>query len=383
MELQPIDLLKIIKGYALQGVSDESLVTVLDILSPHTPLLKNNTYKDIYTSILKILAGERDRSRNITQDIKDYIRNVDGTFGLRECYAALGATDVKEQGIVRKVLCVMCKNKELEKAGEKSGTYRKPNHDYEVIDLDGTIPDPLRIELPLRIDQLCNVYNGMTLLAEGEKSSGKSAFGIETAWLNRNLFPSKVRYMQNGELNKQMLTIRLMLRPQGQYPIKAFSDRIEFITRHRDWWDIVNPEGLNIIDYIEEHEKKYLIPEYIARIQERLTTGLALIILQRVPGRDYGTGGAEIRNKPSVIVALKRNGKQNSVVVEDIKSYNVENISKLFDGEVSNPRGLWRDYKLVNGWKFLPQGDWRTADDSKKYDYFREGKHDPDFVHED
>jgi hypothetical protein len=383
MELTPIELLKIIKGYALQSASDEELVTVMDILSPHTPLLKDKRYKDIYTSILKILAGERDRARNITQDLKDYIRNTDGTFTLAECYTSLAITDVKEKGIIRKALCVMSKNKELEKVGTKTGTYRSPDRTYEVIELDDTVPDPLKIELPLRIDQLCNVYNGMTLLAEGEKSSGKSAFGIETAWLNRNLFPGKVRYMQNGELNKQMLTIRLMKRPQHEYPIKKFADKIEFITRHRDWWDIVNPEGFNVIDYIEEHEKKYLIPEYIARIQERLTTGIALIILQRVPGRDYGTGGAEIRNKPSVIVALKRNGGGNGVVIEDIKSFNVENIGRLFGGEVTNPRGLWRDYKLVDGWKFLPQGDWRTPDDSKKYDYFKGAKkHDPDFPHE-
>jgi len=382
MELQPAELLKIIKGYALQGASDESLVSLVEELSPHTPLLKDKRYKDIYTSILKILAGERDKSRNVTQDLKEYVNTVDGTFTLNECYSAVGVSDTKEKGVIRKSLCLMCKNGDLEKAGAKSGIYRKPNKSYEVIDLDGTVPDPLDIELPLRIDQLCNVYNGMTILAEGEKSTGKSAFGIETAWLNRNLFPGKVRYMQNGELNKQMLTIRLMLRPQETYPIKKFSERIEFITRHRDWWDIVNPEGLNIIDYIEEHEKKYLIPDYIARIQERLTTGLALIILQRVPGRDYGTGGAEIRNKPSVIVALKRQGKTNSVHIEDIKSYNQQNIGTLFGDEVKNPRGLWREYNLKDGWKFFPKGNWRSPEDKKEYDYFR-GGNDGEFVHED
>lgn len=382
MELQPVELLKIVKGYAFQGASDDSLVSLVEELSPHTPLLKDKRYKDIYTSILKILAGERDKSRNITQDLKEYINTVDGTFTLNECYSAVGVSDTKEKGVIRKSLCLMCKNGDLEKAGAKSGIYRKPNRDYEVIDLDGTVPDPLDIELPLRIDQLCNVYNGMTILAEGEKSTGKSAFGIETAWLNRNLFPGKVRYMQNGELNKQMLTIRLMLRPQEAYPIRKFSERIEFITRHRDWWDIVNPEGLNIIDYIEEHEKKYLIPDYIAKIQERLTTGIAVIILQRVPGRDYGTGGAEIRNKPSVIVALKRQGKTNSVHIEDIKSYNQQNIGTLFGDEVKNPRGLWREYNLIDGWKFFPKGNWRSPEDKKEYDYFR-GGNDGEFVHED
>jgi hypothetical protein len=382
MEFQPEELLRIIKGYALQGASDESLVTLLEHLSPHTPLINTKEYKDINTSILKIVAGERDRARNVTQDLKEYISTVDGAFNLNECYNAIGAVDTKEKAIVRKALCLMAKNGQLEKAGSKTGNYRRPNTDYDVIDLDGEIPDPLKVTLPLRIDQLANVYNGMTLLVEGEKSSGKSAFGLETAWLNRNLFPDKVRYMQNGELNKQMLTIRLMMRPQDLYPVKKFSERIEFITRHAEWWDIINPTGFNIVDYIEEHDKKYLIPDYISKIQARLTTGLALIILQRVPGRDYGTGGAEIRNKPSVICALKRNGGINTVHIEDIKSFNTGTISKMFDGEIFNPRGLWREYNLVDGWKFLPKGDWRTTADDKKYDYFKKGK-DNDFPHED
>ena len=384
ISLTPEELLKVIRGYALQGATDSSLVAVFDHLSPHTPLINTNTKEYIYikTQIAKILAGERDRSRDVTGEIREYLNLIEGgIFTLTDCYNALDVKDAKGKASIRKAIERLCRQRLLEKSGTKGGVYRKPNSSYEVIDLDGSVPDPLNVELPLRIDQLCNVYNGMTILAEGEKSTGKSAFGIETAWLNRKLFPGKVRYMQNGELNKQMLTIRLMLRPQETYPIKKFSESIEFITRHRDWWDIVNPEGLNIIDYIEEHEKKYLIPDYIARIQERLTTGIALIILQRVPGRDYGTGGAEIRNKPSVIVALKRQGKINSVHIEDIKSYNQQNIGTLFGDEVTNPRGLWREYNLIDGWKFYAKGKWRSPDDKKEYDYFRGGK-DEQFVHE-
>jgi hypothetical protein len=381
------EILTIIKAYAYQGADHVRLAELYGILLASRTHVKDLTTKEkeedkrIETKILSIISGKEEKNKNITDNLRAYIDYTDGIFSLQDCYGAIGAVDVKEKANIRKALCVMCKGKEIEKIGTRSGIYRKPNRDYEVIDLDGAVPDPLNVELPLRIDQLCNVYNGMTILAEGEKSTGKSAFGIETAWLNRKLFPGKVRYMQNGELNKQMLTIRLMLRPQETYPIKKFSESIEFITRHRDWWDIVNPEGLNIIDYIEEHEKKYLIPDYIARIQERLTTGIALIILQRVPGRDYGTGGAEIRNKPSVIVALKRQGKINSVHIEDIKSYNQQNIGTLFGDEVTNPRGLWREYNLIDGWKFYAKGKWRSPDDKKEYDYFRGGK-DEQFVHE-
>lgn len=407
--LSQAEILRIIKGYASEGADHIQLSTLYESLSMSQPLNTNTketnkeerskeenlTTKDktktifspdeekIRNQILKIIAGERDNNINTTYELKKFVDFMEGTFTLNDCYVALEVKDAKGKASIRKAIERLCQNKQLEKIGVKGGTYRRPDTSYEVIDLDDDIPDPLKVVLPLRLDQFCNIYNGMTILAEGEKSSGKSAFGIEAAWLNRNLFPGKVRYMQNGELNKQMLQIRLRMRPQDLYPVKKFGERIEFITRHKDWWDIIDPEGLNIVDYIEEHEKKYLIPDYISKIQARLTTGLAIIILQRVPGRDYGTGGAEIRNKPSVICSLKRDGKINTIHIEDIKSFNTETIGKMFDGEVFNPRGLWREYKLVDGWKFLPQGEWRTKGDDKKYDYFKKGKEDADFPRED
>lgn len=380
------DILNIISSYASTGTNHIQLASLYDTLMNSYPYIKDKKEKEertkeekeIEKKILSIISGREEKIRNVTEDTKRLIENITGEFSTGYIYSELCITTKQEKDLVRHALAAMTEKCILERVGRKSGIYRRADKDYEVMELDGTIPDPLNVRLPLNVGDLCHVYEGMTLLVEGEKSRGKSAFGLEFAWLNRDLYKDKVRYMQNGELNKQVLTIRLTLRPQDVYPLKKFTSRIEFITRHRDWWDIVNPSGLNIIDYIEEHEKKYLIPEYIAKIQERLTTGLALIILQKVPGRDYGTGGAEIRNKPSVILSLQKSGSMSKVVVEDVKAYNPDAMQKLFD-EVHSPRGLWREYKLVDGWKFLPQGKWRTKDDKKEYDQFRG---DEDFPHE-
>lgn len=380
-----------------QGRRDEDLFHVANCL------IKGGAKPDIIPQVLEILAqncnppfpekeitakiksaiDRADRKeRNLAAEVEEFVMSTFGVFMSTDVNKNLGVVNRCQQQNVSTILRRLCDKGIIERYGTRNGCFRRVEKEYDVIELDGKIPDPLKIHYPMGIGNLCHVYEGMTTLLEGEKSRGKSAFGIEFAWLNRNLFKQKIRYMQNGELNKQTLTIRLSLRPQDQYPIKAFTDKIEFINRHREWWDIVNPTGLNIIDYIEEHEKKYLIPQYIAKIQERLTTGHALIILQRVPGRDYGTGGAEIRNKPSVILSLQKSGGMSKVVVEDIKAYNIETMQKL-TGDTLSPRGLWREYKLVNGWKFVPQGrGWRSWDDKKEYDQFR-SEDDDVFVHED
>lgn len=378
-----LEVLRIIEGYASSGADHTQLATLYETLKDSQPYkeykkdLKEERTKEekkIETKILSVISGKEEKTRSITEDVKRYVSSIIGEFSTAQIYSELCIKTKQDKDTARYALTSLVKKEVIEGVGRKSGIYRKADKEYDVMELDGTIPDPLKVRLPLNVGELCHIYEGMTMLVEGEKSRGKSAFGIETAWLNRNLYPDKIRYMQNGELNRQVLTVRLTIRPQDIYPLKKFTDRIEFITRHRDWWDIINPTGLNIIDYIEEHEKKYLIPEYIAKIQERLTTGLALIILQKVPGREFGTGGAEIRNKPSVILSLQKSGSASKVVVEDVKAYNPDTMKKLFD-EVHSPRGLWKEYKLVDGWKFLPQGNWRTQDDKKEYDQFR-GKDD-------
>lgn len=366
----------LIKG----GADNEFVRNVLEILaSGCDPIFPE---KEMLTKVQSALDRAERRERNLAAEIEEYVMSTNGHFMSTDVHKNLNLSTRVHMKNASEILRRLVAKGVIERYGEKNGCFRRVEKEYDVIELDGTIPDPLKIHYPMGIGNLCHVYEGMTTLLEGEKSRGKSAFGIEFAWLNRNLFKQKVRYMQNGELNKQTLTIRLSLRPQDQYPIKTFMDKIEFINRHREWWDIVNPTGLNIIDYIEEHEKKYLIPQYIAKIQERLTTGHALIMLQRVPGRDYGTGGAEIRNKPSVILSLQKSGGMSKVVVEDVKAYNIETMQKL-TGDTHSPRGLWREYKLVDGWKFVPQGrGWRSWDDKKEYDQFR-SEGDDVFVHED
>jgi hypothetical protein len=265
--------------------------------------------------------------------------------------------------------------------GTRSGIYRRKENTYEIVKLDSSISQEyLQVKLPLHVDELCNVVGGDIIFIEGEKSAGKSAFCIETAYLNRHLFKNHmVRYMQNGELNQKRATKRWLKRPQDVYPIEKWNEKIDIIRRTSDWWDIIDPDGLNVIDYIEEHNKKYLIPEYISNIQNKLRNGLAVIAVQRVPGRDFGTGGAEIRNKPTVIVSLRR---PNKIVVEDIKDYDEDYIFEKY--QAGNPQGMWKTYKLVSGWSFRQNSDWRLPGDKEELlKYPSKTDKDDIFVHEE
>ena len=116
--------------------------------------------------------------------------------------------------------------------------------------------------------------------------------------------------------------------------------------RSGNFSDVTNPEGLNIIDYLELHDEFYKVGAFIKEIFDKLTTGIALIALQKNPKADFGLGGARGLEKARLYLNLEP-GKARIIK------------AKNWAGEV-NPNGLILDFKLVQGCRFVFDG-WKRG----------------------
>ena len=67
---------------------------------------------------------------------------------------------------------------------------------------------------------------------------------------------------------------------------------------------MVDPNAINIFDYMEDYENPYLVPKYISQIHSKLKDGIALIALQKPGNRDFGQGGAGTQNKSRLYLAI-------------------------------------------------------------------------------
>jgi hypothetical protein len=347
------DLLRIISGYSGQGATTKQLANLYDRLIPPDPPKEEE--KEITTKILNIIAKQKIKERSIAEDARRYILNITGQFSTGNIYSELNITGKEDKDAIRQLLSRMVLKQEIEKIGTKSGLYLRHDKKYKIYDLDGDVAEALDIRLPLNIHRLGDVCGGDIISVWGEKSTGKSAFGLYTTWLNKNLFPGhKIRYIQNGELKPRRVTKRLMKWPQETYPFQTWKDKVEFIDPEGSHWaDIVDPDGFNVIDYIERLTDAFLIPEDISKIQAKMNKGVALVMVQKDPNKTFGAGGAQLKNKPTLIVALTRSDHGNRAEIIDIKDYDDDKINAELG--VWSPNGLWMPYKLVKGWKFLPQ----------------------------
>jgi len=305
---------------------------------------------EIEQKINAILKGVVDKERNLSEEIRDWVSISGNYLRISDCYRELAIISKVDKNRARVYFHKLCEKGVLERDKYKPGQYRKVDNIYVEQQWWQSTGDPIPVLFPLSIHDYAKIYNGNTILLEGAKSEGKTAFCIEFARLNRDLFSERVLY-QNVEMADSEILNRAKAYPSDVFTPEGMRQSIEFVPRTENWWDVIKPNSLNIIDYLVEYQDAYKIAQYIFNIHTRLKSGIALIVVQKDPNKAYGYGGYSIRNIPRLIISLQR----HTAKLEDVKSfYNVD--------EQGNPTGMECKYKLANWCKFLPvDGGWKRA----------------------
>jgi len=116
--------------------------------------------------------------------------------------------------------------------------------------------------------------------------------------------------------------------------------------RAENFADVIEPEGLNIIDYMEIHDNHYLIGKWLKEVFDKLTTGIAVIAIQREGGKTHGRGGMTTLEKPQLVVNI---GGGDAEIIK-CKSHAMEQV---------NPNKMKLDFSLIQGCKFVTKIGWR------------------------
>lgn len=361
-------------------MTSEDIIQTIRYLSATMPPIKlgqlyealkpsiQNFSEDHHKEVVRLIAAAENREKNIAQEVYEWVMLQDGIMSVSKCYSDLGYV-TKQDKTTARVSFHRLIGSVIEKSGEQSGTYRRIQTDDTEQRWWEAEGNPLKLTFPLGISQP-KLYPGSLILLEGSKSQGKTRFALDFARLNRDLFKDRVHYL-NVEMNNDEINSRVQAyENDGVWTSSNFRERVKVLRVTSNWWDYINPYGLNIIDYVVEYEKTYLIAQYIFKIHEKMKSGLALVIVQRDPRKDFGSGGYAIRNIPRLIISLKN----HVITLEDVKSF------WMNSPDDHNPSGLMRRYKMPGLWKMVPDGEWgRDIGDAdrfnKKYSCFEGFEH--------
>jgi hypothetical protein len=285
--------------------------------------------------------------RNLSTEIRNFIDVTDGSFNVKDLSQALNIVNSNDKGTLRVVLHRLRKDGVIDKAGKRDGEYVKCVNEAEEIDWWNADTTEFPIELPLGIGSMSAIHHGGIIAIGGVNDIGKTAFALNIAIDNVESCP--VRYI-SSEMDGSELHSRI--KKWEGVSVEDFK-KIKFIQlgASNNLGKLVDPNAINIIDYLEAKEGEYFkMGHWISEIYDALRgkRGVAVVCMQKEKGKEYARGGSLTADKSRLYISLD---------IEDRRSVCKIVKSKNFKGG-HKPTGMQRYFKVVAGWKILPDSDW-------------------------
>lgn len=285
------------------------------------------------------------RERNLAAEIRQWVLTTNGHFMTTDCHRELQLTTRDHMKAATMALLRLCdgENPLIEKFGDRRGCYRRIENILEPVDFMNAPTDEFSLALPLGVSDYCKLYPGNIVVVAGSKGAGKTAFLLNTA--KENMHRHEIVYL-NSEMGDSEFRMRLELfgDPLSDWKIKAYH-------RSSGFADLITPERkIFIIDFLEVTTDFWKVAQFIQDIHKKLKEGICIIGLQKAEGRDTGRGGDFSKEKSRLYLGLDffPEQKVNRVKIVDAKAWRTG----------TNPRGMYRNYKLANGSSFYPVSAW-------------------------
>lgn len=277
------------------------------------------------------------RQRNLSHEVREYVESTNGHFMSTEVHKSLDVSTKQEKKNISEILRRLCSDGIIERYSTKNGCFRRIDDRVEEIDFLNADDNEMDLNLPFSIDTYVNIYPKSVIVVAGSPNAGKTAFLLNIA--AQNMEQNKIYYF-SSEMSPQELKIRLS---KFDRPLKDFT-RVKWLERSGDFADLIRPDDINIIDFLEVHEDFWRVGLMIKQIFDKLNKGVAIIALQKNVGNELGLGATRSLEKARLYITMNPN---------ELKIVKAKN----WRDPLINPNGMWLKYKLYQGWKFsMPEG---------------------------
>jgi len=288
------------------------------------------------------------------QKFDEFMQEANGRVDKREVAEAIGLKVTSDT--FRKILS-------RRKSGDKPQVraYRGShnliewiNRDYRITPEDIGTQATLEIRLPLNIPEYIKIPSRSVAAIAGYKSTGKTAFLLETAELNVYSQTLPVYYWYN-EMGELLLNTRL-----EDYPLLPKARREgrfrPVMQTTFEFTDVIDPDAINLIDYIDRDDDIWLIGEDIRKIFTPLNKGCSIFALQKKRDSNLGYGGTPTLKLPTLYITLDE--KYHS----EEGTHGIAKIIVCKNWENINPVGLSCEYYTggKHGKLFI-DGEWRRC----------------------
>ncbi|KKM66331.1 hypothetical protein LCGC14_1482260 [marine sediment metagenome] len=333
-------------GYALAKgfMPIEEIEQYLQLIGSYCcePPFESSEIKEKAESILKRI---NEQNRNVSFLVREWVSATSGHFLATECYTGLQLATREEKRAGNAELYRLCQEGKIERYGDKKAMYRTITQFVDFEDFKNVDDTPLDIRLPFGFEKYVEIYPGDLISFNGVRNSGKTAIALE--FIRLNMRRHKVFYFSR-EIKKRGLRRRLA--KHDNIPVNDWD--FKFASNIANFTDILQPDAINIIDYIEVMEGEYFkIPSILADIHQHLVgDAIAVVMLQKRTEKKWGVGGEGVEEKPVLVFNIDPNFPEGAIITAN----KVKN--KIHDDY--DVEGYRMKFKLRGGINFIPLGVW-------------------------
>lgn len=280
----------------------------------------------------------------LSQEVREWVENeANGVFYMTEIYKNLGIMTKYDKNNVSQVLSRLSKEGLVERALGRNGCFRKINYEYDLIDWKSEKTDFIDLTFPLGIHRWVHFMPKNIICIAGSPDSGKTALLLNIVMLNQ-------RKHEVWYFSSEMGAMELRSRLENFDDYDKIDWRFNAVERASDFADIIHPDAINVIDFLEIGDAFYKVADMIGDIYKKLKTGIAVIAIQKNKGSELGRGGSFSLEKPRLYMTLD-SVKPRGNVIKIVKAKN-------WRDSMLNPNGQALKFKIVRGCNLIQTGSW-------------------------
>lgn len=283
---------------------------------------------------------------SLTEKIKSFIDATTGVFTISEISRYLAKNTLATPKNITTVLQKLRADGYIARVGDRHGHFRKVEDDCPVLDLKNLDDRKLDIKWPFELEKYVYTMPGNIVVIAGVSNAGKTRFCLNTAKMNMDKFD--IHYFSSEMGGREI--VKTLRQYDGLNP---FDWTVKFRERSGKFEDVVVPDAINIIDFLEIHDNFYLVGQMIRDIFDAMRggEGIAIIALQKDPKQDTGRGGYLSLEKSRLYLTMDYNKKDRKGTAQIVKAKNFVNTA-------IDPNGMYISFNFLPGGKF-GYSDWK------------------------
>jgi hypothetical protein len=298
----------------------------------------NPPFKGAGEKIISALQRGQDRLRPLAQEIRDWLSDIEGVFTSRQIDAELRIVSKGDKRNRRQILNRLKEDGLIEQF-QIAGKYRKVTSSLSPMNFMNAAPTTRydAMKFPLGEHELFLPMEKNIIIVTGSPDAGKTAWLMDFLRLNQDLFDIDYFCSDMGELE---LKSRL-----EKFPTMSLEDwKFNAYEQESDFHDVIKPNGVSVVDFLEMHDNFYLVAQKIYQIWDKLDKGLCIIALQKNPNTMTPLGGQRAMEKARMVVNLDFVEKgRHKALFSKCKNWRTP----------ENPRGLSRRFWIQDGCQFV------------------------------